>query len=111
MNFLYLNANTMGRGDDILGQKLLVLFLKSLASSEAKIDFIGVVNGAVTLTTQPGEALDALKIMESRGTQIASCGTCLDYHGLREKLLIGGIGSMQETVEIMTQADRVIRPC
>jgi len=65
----------------------------------------------VALTTQAGEALDALKMMEDRGTQIASCGTCLDFHGIREKLLIGGVGSMQQTIEIMTQADRVIRPC
>ncbi|MCF7825152.1 MAG: sulfurtransferase-like selenium metabolism protein YedF [Candidatus Marinimicrobia bacterium] len=111
MNFLYLNSKMMGTGDDILGEKLLISFLKTLAASEARIDFIGVVNGAVALTTQAGEALDALKTMEGRGTQIASCGTCLDFYEVRDMLLIGGVGSMQQTVEIMTQADRVIRPC
>jgi len=111
MNFLYLNSKMMGTGDDILGEKLLISFLKTLAASEVRIDLIGVVNGAVEFTTQAGEALEALKIMEGKGTKIASCGTCLDFHGVRDKLLIGGVGSMQQTVEIMTRADQVIRPC
>ncbi len=111
MTLLYLNSNTMGSGNDVLGEKLLVTFLKELAASSANIDLIGVVNGGVTLTTQPGEALVALKTLEERGAQIATCGTCLDFHGLRDKLLIGAVGSMKQTIEVMTTADRIIRPC
>ncbi len=111
MNFLYLNSKTMGTGDDILGEQLLITFLKKLAESKHHIDVIGCVNGAIALTTQPGEALDALKILELKGAKIATCGTCLDFHDRRDQLLIGSVGTMEQTVEVMNLADRVIRPC
>ncbi len=111
MKFLFLNSKLMGHGDEMLGEKLLAVFLKELAASDHQIDLIGCVNGAVSLTTQNGDALDSLKKLEAKGAKIASCGTCLDFYGLRDQLLIGSIGTMQQTVEIMNTADRVIRPC
>jgi hypothetical protein len=41
---------------------------------------------------------------------IATCGTCLDFHGKREKLAIGIIGTMDQTVQVMAKADKIIRP-
>ena len=111
MNFLFLNANTMGRGDDELGEKLLIAFLKNLANSDTQIDMVGCVNSAVLLTTQSGEALAALEILESKGARIASCGTCLEYYDLLNDLKIGSVGNMAGTIEIMASADRVISPC
>jgi hypothetical protein len=101
----------MGQGDDALGEKLLVSFLKNLAASETVIHMEGCVNDAVFLTTQAGEALDALRVLESKGATIASCGTCLDHHGLREALKIGVVGNMPGTIEILSTADKVIAPC
>jgi coenzyme F420-reducing hydrogenase beta subunit len=48
--------------------------------------------------------------MESKGTMIASCGSCLDHFNKRDDLLIGQIGSMDQTVEIMAKADKIIIP-
>lgn len=109
MTFLYLNKDTMGFGNPELGRKLLVSFLKNLVESEQKIDMIGCVNSGISLTTEAGEVLELLKILESRGTNIATCGTCLDYHGKRDKLLIGMVGSMPQMVEIIGKADKVIQ--
>lgn len=111
MTLLYLNADTMGRGDEALGRKLLVAFLKELAASEHKVDLIGCVNGAVRLTTEEGPALEALQALAAGGARIASCGTCLDHFDLRENLRIGEVGKMSDTVALMATAERVIRPC
>lgn len=110
MTFLYLNSDCMGSGDAPLGRKLMRNFLSELAKSPVKIDVIGCVNSAVYLTTEGSEVLDSLKKLEERGARIATCGTCLDYHKLRGKLRIGEIGSMDQTVAIMSQADKIIRP-
>lgn len=101
----------MGAGSDELGKKLLKSFLSELAKSDAKIDLIGCVNSAVHLTTEGSEVIDILKQIEAKGTMIATCGTCLDFYKKRDLLLIGQIGTMDKTVEIMTKADKVIRPC
>ncbi len=111
MTFLYLNSNTMGSGEPELGKKLLKAFLKKLAESDHKIDFIGCVNSGIQLTIEGSEVFDSLKLLESKGAKIATCGTCLDYHEVRDDLLIGSVGNMEDTVNIMLTADKVIKPC
>lgn len=110
MTFLYLNSNMMGSGDPELGKKLLVIFFKKLAESDVRVDLVGCVHSAIFLTTEENEALQSLKMLESKGAQIATCGTCLDHYQRREKLLIGGVGAMDQTVEIMANANKIIRP-
>ncbi len=110
MNFLYLNSDKMGEGDPELGRKLLVIFLEKLAASDARIDMVGCVNSGVYLTTEGSPVLGSLQKLADRGARIATCGTCLDYHGLRDRLCIGEVGTMDDAVQMMMMADRVIRP-
>lgn len=110
MTFLYLNSDKMGQGDPDLGRKLMNIFLSTLARSEVTIDVIGCVNSGINLTTEGSDVIDILRTLEKRGAKIATCGTCLDYHGKRDQLLIGGVGTMEDTVAIMSQATKVIRP-
>ena len=110
MTFLYLNSDKMGDGDPVLGKKLMRGFLIHLAKSDEKIDFIGCVNSAINLTIEGSEVIDILKEFENSGTRIASCIACLEYHNVVDKLAIGKIGTMDETVELMTTADKTIRP-
>ena len=111
MTFLYLNSDKMGEGDSDLGKKLLKSFLSNLANSDVQIDVVGCVNSGINLTTEGSEVLDILKKLEAKGAKIATCGTCLEFHGRKDKLLIGSIGTMPMTVQIMADADNVIKPC
>ncbi len=109
MTFLYLNSDQMGSGDPELGRKLLKIFLEKLAQADVKVDVIGCVNSGIFLTTEGSPVLDSLKALQKKGARIATCGTCLDYHQRRDKLLIGEVGSMDQTVEMMARADKIIR--
>lgn len=111
MTFVSSNSDRMGQGDDDLGSRLLASFLATLARSEVRMDFVGCVNGGVFLTSEGSPVLDSLRALEARGARIAICGTCLDHHGRRDKLAIGAVGGMQQTVEMFATADRVIAPC
>lgn len=110
MNFVYLNSDKMGEGDPELGRKLLLIFLEKLAASDVAVDAVGCVNSAVRLTTEDGPALSSLQALADRGARIVTCGTCLDYHGRGDDLLIGEVGTMDGTVAIMATAERIIRP-
>ena len=110
MTFLFLNSDKMGEGDPLLGKKLMKIFLRELAESPVKIDAVGCVNSGINLTTRGSEVIDSLKRLEDKGARIATCRTCLDYHNLKEELIIGEIGTMDKTIEIMSQATKVIRP-
>ena len=52
--------------------------------------------------------VEDLRELESRGTEILTCGTCLDYYGLKEKLAVGRVTNMYRIAEILTQADRLV---
>lgn len=110
MTLLYLSSDQMGTGEPALGRKLLALFLEKLALSDVRVDLVGCVNSGVLLTTEGSPVIDSLRRLETKGTRIATCGTCLDHLGLREKLVVGEVGTMDMTVRAMGTADRVIRP-
>jgi selenium metabolism protein YedF len=111
VTLLYLNSDRIGRGDAVLGRRLLKAFLEKLATSEVEVDFVACLNGGISVTTQGSEVLPSLRALEGRGARILTCGTCLDHHELRDRLAIGQIGGMPQTVELFASADRVIAPC
>ena len=41
---------------------------------------------------------------------ILTCGTCLDFYGLKEKLGVGGVTNMYDIVERMEHAAQIIKP-
>ena len=55
-------------------------------------------------------SIEALKNMEAQGVEIRTCGTCLNYYGLTDKLAVGSVTNMYDIVETMTSAGKVIRP-
>ena len=67
-------------------------------------------NGGATLTTEESDSLEDLKSLEAQGVEILTCGTCLDYYDLKEKLAVGSVTNMYSIVEIMAKANRIIRP-
>ena len=48
--------------------------------------------------------------LSARGFEILTCGTCLNFYGITEKLQIGSVTNMYDIVERMSSADRVIKP-
>ena len=39
-----------------------------------------------------------------------TCGTCLDYYGLKDKLAVGSVTNMYSIVETQAKATKVIKP-
>ena len=48
--------------------------------------------------------------MEAQGVEILTCGTCLNYYGLTEKLAVGGVTNMYSIVEKLAGAGKVVKP-
>lgn len=110
MNLLYINSNRLGEGKEELGQKLLISYLKSLLANKVKIDTIFCVNSAAFLTSENTESVEIFRKMAENGAIISTCGTCLEYYNLKDKLQIGEVGSMSFAIQMMQQADKIYRP-
>lgn len=107
---IFCGSDTMGQGDKEFGQLLLKNFLATLLEFDPLPDSILFVNSAVNLVCEGSEALEALNTLACRGVDIASCGLCLDFYNLKEKLKVGRATNMFEIVETQLQAGRIITP-
>ena len=105
-----LSANTMGTGDAKLGTSLMKAFVFALTKQDQLPDTILCYNTGAYLTCEGADTLEDLKLLESEGVTILTCGTCLDFYGLKEKLAVGGVTNMYDIVERMENAAQIIKP-
>lgn len=104
------SADHMGEGNDELGQALIKGFLFAMTMQEELPSTILFYNGGAHLTCQGSDSLEDLKSLQERGVEILTCGTCLDFYGLKDQLAVGSVTNMYDIVERQMKADLVIRP-
>lgn len=101
---------TMGSGSEELGKLLMKGFIYALSQQETLPKAILFYNGGASIPTEGSVSLEDLKSMEAQGVEIYTCGTCLDFYGLKDKLAVGSVTNMYSIVELLSQADHIIRP-
>ena len=105
-----LSGNTMGAGDAKLGTALMKAFVFALTKQDRLPETILCYNTGAYLTCEGADTLEDLKLLESEGVTVLTCGTCLDFYGLKEKLAVGGVTNMYDIVERMENAIQIIKP-
>ena len=105
-----LSGNEMGTGDAKLGTSLMKAFVFALTKQDHLPDTILCYNTGAYLTCEGADTLEDLKLLESEGVTILTCGTCLDFYGLKEKLAVGEVTNMYDIVQRMENAAQVIKP-
>lgn len=103
-----ITTDRLGTGDDRLGQILMKSFLNTLWDHEARPVKLLFINSGVRLTTEGSEVLEALELLEKEGVEVFSCGTCLEYYGIGDKLKVGNVTNMYDTVSSLLSASRVV---
>lgn len=103
-------SDRMGNGNDELGKVLIKGFIFAVTQLDELPKSMLFYNGGATLTTEGSDSLEDLKNLEAQGVEIMTCGTCLDYYGLKEKLAVGTVTNMYSIVETMNGASRILRP-
>ncbi|WED23777.1 sulfurtransferase-like selenium metabolism protein YedF [Vibrio sp. JC009] len=101
-------SDTLGSGDDLLGGKLMTAFFSVHSQYEQVPASMFFLNTGARLCVEGAEALAALKVLESKGTEIIVCGTCLSFFELTDKLAVGRIGSMHDFVAICQNQSEVV---
>lgn len=103
-------SDRMGSGNDELGKVLIKGFIFAVTQLDTLPRTMVFYNGGATLTTEGSESLEDLKSLEAQGVEILTCGTCLDYYGLKEKLAVGSVTNMYSIVETLAGASKIIKP-
>ena len=105
-----LSGSEMGTGDPKLGKNLMKAFVFALTKQDQLPDTILCYNTGASLTCEGADTLEDLKSLEAEGVKILTCGTCLDFYGIKDTLAVGGVTNMYEIVEVMENAKTIVRP-
>lgn len=105
---LMISSQSIGKGDDDLGQKLMVNFVKTLKEMGNDLWRIVFVNHGVKFAVKGSAILDELTGLESSGVSILVCGACLTHLNLLQEKEIGETTNMLDIVTSMQLADKVI---
>ncbi|MCI8560502.1 MAG: sulfurtransferase-like selenium metabolism protein YedF [Dorea sp.] len=104
------SSDRMGTGNDELGKVLIKGFIFAVTQLDTLPKTMLFYNGGATLTAEGSDSLEDLRSLEAQGVEIMTCGTCLDYYGLKEKLSVGTVTNMYSIVETMAKAGSIIKP-
>lgn len=99
-----ISKDYVGEGSEDLGRILMKGYLYTLTEVEPLPKALLFVNSGIRLTCEGSDVLENLRVLEQKGVEILSCGTCLDYFQLKSQLAVGGVGNMYSIVELMNGA-------
>ena len=105
---LFVSKEFMGTGDDVLGKKLIDMFLYTLTQTDDLPKNIIFINGGVKVPSNDEQAIEHLNVLKGMGVRIVVCGTCLNFFGLENELKVGEISNMYEITELLQTSPKVI---
>lgn len=105
----FIDSDSMGRGSEELGSILIRAFLHTLGEADIKPAKIILVNSGVKLACEGSLVLDDLQAISSQGVEVLACGTCLNYFGLKDKLVAGRVSNMYEILNSLATAGRTVK--
>lgn len=104
----FIAKDTLGHGSEELGAALVKAFFYAMLEAEPLPKTLLFVNSGVRLTVEDSPVLEHIKALAGRGVQVLSCGTCLDYYQLKERLAVGAVTNMYAILSEMSAAEKVI---
>jgi len=104
----FITSDKLGKGSDDLGRILMKSFLYTLSETKPYPDFLVFLNSGVKLTIEGSESVDDLMKLKEGGVKIVSCGTCLDFFEIKDKLRVGSISNMYDIVDMISSSTNTI---
>lgn len=104
-----ITSKCLGSGSEELGIILMRNFLYTLTQFEKAPKEIILLNTGVYLATTDSHAIDSLRQLASKETQVLACGTCLDYYELKDRLEVGEVTNMYSIAEILLSSKEIVK--
>ena len=91
---ILMTKDYLGEGSEELGRNLMKTFWVCMVEADVKPSKIYFINSSVKMVTNDSVHLENIKKLADAGVEIAACGICLDFYGVREELGVGSITNM-----------------
>ena len=91
---ILMTKDYLGEGSEELGRNLMKTFWVCMVEADVKPSKIYFINSSVKMVVNGSVHLENIKKLADLGIDIAACGICLDYYGVKEELGVGSITNM-----------------
>ncbi len=98
----------MGKSDPALQHTLAAKYFQLLLDDGKLPAAICFYADGVKLACEGSPVLDQLRALEAAGVHLVVCNTCLNYHNLADKRVVGLVGGMGDIIEAQWNAGKVI---
>lgn len=105
-----LDKTEMGQGSSELGSILLKGFLTALSENDSLPVEIICYNSGVNLASSESIFCEYIKTLSAKGVKITLCGTCVDFYGIKDKLVVGEISNMYYILNKLNSPFKIVRP-
>lgn len=105
-----IGSDKMGEGEEELGKILIKGFIYALTEAETLPKTVLLYNKGVLLASTFEDTIKDLKVLEERGVEILSCGTCANFYHVQDKIKVGTLTNMYTILEKQMKATKVIKP-
>ncbi len=92
----FITSNELGQGSPDLGEVLIKSLFTTLTAMTSPPVALLFLNTGVYLTCEGSPVQEQLEKLHAAGAAVLTCGTCLEYYHLKDKLLLGNISNMLE---------------
>lgn len=91
---ILMTKDYLGEGSEELGCNLMKTFWVCMLEADVKPSKIYFINSSVKMVVNDSVHLENIKKLADLGVEIAACGICLDFYGVKEELGVGNITNM-----------------
>ena len=91
---ILMTKDYLGEGSEELGRNLMKTFWVCMLEADVKPSKIYFINSSVKMVVNDSVHLENIKKLADLGVEIAACGICLDFYGVKEELGVGSITNM-----------------
>ncbi len=104
------SSDAMGTGPAELGAILMKAFVNTIKDVMPLPSHLVFYNTGVHLVVEGSALIEPLAELQSMGSAILACGTCLDYFNVKSKLRVGIVSNMYTILETLSNAGSVVKP-
>ena len=105
---VFIGKEIIGAGIEELGKNLMKMFFYTLSESDDLPKYLLFMNDGVKVPTLNEQAIEHLREIENKGTEIMVCGACLNFYNLEDKLGAGKVSNMYDISNAMKEVNKVI---
>ena len=105
---ILMTKDYLGEGSEELGRNLMKTFWVCLLEADVKPSKIYFINSSVKMVVNDSVHLENIKKLAELGVEIAACGICLDYFGVKDELGVGSITNMYAITDSIV-GDNIIK--